>query len=336
MNNLHTWRRAGVVAAVATLGLTVSACAGSDDAGSGSTSAAKSIRLAAVLPNTSDPFFASISCGALDKAKELGVELKTYNSTTPDANTMSSNFQTALLGSPNGVLVSPFNNNQFIAQYKQQMAKGVPVVTQSSTDPQSEFKAIFSDTDTAPLAADVADLIPQGAGSMVFLGGAPGIPPLEQRTKPFVEAVAKQRSDLKALPTDYSGFDVNKTTTTVSSLILAHSDLKLVIAADGPDALGAAAAIKQADKAGKIALIAFDAVPGEVDALRAGTITALVAQNPTDIGAKSVQALVDYLKAHPNGGPVTPAGKEAVANKVITSKNVDDPATKPFLYRAGC
>ncbi|MFG0221372.1 substrate-binding domain-containing protein, partial [Streptococcus suis] len=76
---------------------------------------------------------------------------------------------------------------------------------------------------------------------------------------------------------------------------LAHPDLKLIIAADGPDGLGAAAAISQAGKAGQIALVAFDAVPGEVDALKAGTITALIAQNPTDIGAKSIDALVDYL-----------------------------------------
>jgi ribose transport system substrate-binding protein len=327
-------RRTTAVLTAAAIAFTAAACGSSSDADSSGETG--DIKLAAVLPNTSDPFWATISCGAEAKASELGVELKTYNSTSTDANTMASNFQTAQLGSPDGILVSPFNNNQFIAQYQTLMGKGVPVVTQTATDPPSEYKAIFSSSDTGPLVGDVADLIPQGSGSMVFLGGAPGIPPLEMRTQPFVDAVQDARSDLTALPVEYSGFDVNKATTTVSSLILAHPDLHLIIAADGPDGLGAAAAIKQAGKQGKIALIAFDAVPGEVDALRDGTISALIAQNPTEIGARSVEALVDYLKDNTAGGTVSPSDAEEIDNYVLTAENLDDPASEPYLYKAEC
>lgn len=326
---------------LAAAAVTVTAAAALTGCGASSTpsasgSGATDIRLAAVLPNTSDPFFATISCAAEAQAKTRGVELKTYNTTNTDANALATNFQTATLTQPNGILVTPFNNNQFLAQYTDLMSKGVPVVTGSPSEPQAEYKSIYSDTDTAPLAADIADLIPAGGGSMVFLGGAPGIPPLEQRTQPFVDAVTKAHPELAALPTEYSGFDVNKATTTVSALILAHPDLKLIIAADGPDGLGAAAAISQAGKAGQIALVAFDAVPGEVDALKAGTITALIAQNPTDIGAKSIDVLVDYLEAHPDGGAVSPDGTVAVPNKVLTKDTVGSPENAGFLYKASC
>jgi ribose transport system substrate-binding protein len=333
----HTTRRVAAASlAAAAVALLAGCASGGSPGGDSGTSTASDITLAAVLPNTSDPFFATISCAAQAEAQSRGVQLTTYNSTNTDANTIATNFQTATLADPDGILVTPFNNNQFIAQYQKLMQSGVPVVTGSGTDPQAEYKAIYSDTDTGPLAADIADLIPSGDGSMVFLGGAPGIPPLEQRTQPFVDAVQQANPQLTALPTDYSGFDVNKSTTSVSALILAHPDLKLIIAADGPDGLGAAAAISQAGKAGQIALVAFDAVPGEVDALKAGTISALIAQNPTEIGQKSVDALVDYLQAHPDGGPVSPDGTEAVANKVLTKDTVDAPENAGFLYSAGC
>jgi ribose transport system substrate-binding protein len=294
------------------------------------------IRIAAVLPNTSDPFFQTVSCGVEAKAAELGVELQTFNATTADTNTIASNFQTASLTSPDGMIVTPFNNNQFVAQYTQLMADGVPVVTGAGSDPQVDYKAISSDTDTAGFAEQVADLIPQGSGTMVYMGGAAGIAVLENRTLPFVNAVQEMRPDLTPLPPDYSGFDINKATTDASAIILANPDLKLIIAGTGPDGQGAAAAIQQAGKKGQITLIAFDAVPPEVDALRAGVITALIAQDPYNIGTSSVQAIVDYLTAHPDGGPVQPAGQEAIPNQLLTADNIDDPKNVNYLYRAEC
>jgi ribose transport system substrate-binding protein len=322
--------------AFATLAVMLAGCSSGSPSSPSGEPASSDVSLAVVLPNTSDPFFATISCGAEAKAEELGVEVGVFNSTNTDANTMSSNFQSALLTDPDGILVTPFNNNQFIAQYQTLMADGVPIVTGAGTEPQAEYLNVYSDTDTAPLAEELLPMIPEGAGSMVFLGGAPGIPPLEARTAPFVAAVQELRPDLTALPTDYSGFDTNKASTSVSSLILANPDLKLIIAADGPDGLGAAAAVEQAGKKGEIAVIAFDAVPGEVDALKAGTITALIAQNPTEIGARSIEALVEYLEEHPDGGAVSPSGSEAIANKVLTADDVDDPANAGYLYNATC
>lgn len=330
----HHARLAAGLATAATTVVLVAGC--SSPAPSGSDDPAADITIAGVYQNLSDPFWQTITCGAQARADELGVTLELYTSTDTDANAIASNFETALLGEPDGVIATPFNNNQFVAQYTQLMADGVPVVSGNGTDPQVEYKNIYSDTDTAGLAADVADLIPEGAGTMVVLGGAPGIPPLEGRTNPFIEAVQEMRSDLTPLPIDYSGFDVNKATADVAGLIIANPDLKLVIAATGPDGVGAAAAIEQAGKVGEITLIAFDAVPPEVDALRAGTITALIAQDPFSIGASSVDAIVDYLAANPDGGAVEPDGSEAIKNVLLTADTVDAPENANYLYKTSC
>jgi ribose transport system substrate-binding protein len=333
---IHSIRRTAVIAvATAAIGVTLLAGCSANPQPSASENDG-GYTIAAVFPNTADPFWQTITCGAAAKADELGVDLQQFNSTNIDTNTIAANFQSASLIGADAMIVNPFTNNQFIAQYQELMADGVPVVTSNGTDPQAEYMNVYSDADTAGFADEVADLIPEGAGTMVFMGGAPGIPPLESRTNPFYEAVQEMRTDLTPLPVEYSGFDINTATTDIASLIIANPDLKLIIASNGPDGVGAAAAIKQAGREGEIALIAFDAVPAEVDELRAGTISALIAQDPFAIGETSVQELVDYLDAHPDGGAVSPSGSKTIPSFLLTGDNIDDPDSEKYIYRASC
>lgn len=331
---INRTNRSVAFAMIATAGVVALAgctASGTPDAESSDTP----ITIAAVYPNTADPFWQTIACGAESRASELGVDLQQFNSTNTDTNTIASNFQSASLIGADAMIVNPFQNNQFVAQYGELMAAGVPIATSNGSDPQAEYITINSDGNTAGFAEELADVIPE-SGSMVYLGGAPGIPPLEKRTLPFVEAVKELRPGLTVLPDSFSGFDINKATTDVASMIIANPDLKLIIAAAGPDGVGAAAAIEQAGKVGEITLIAFDAVPPEVDALRAGTITALIAQDPFGIGSETVDALVDYLKANPDGGPVPFAEAKTIPSFVLTAENVDDPANAKYLYKAEC
>lgn len=331
--------------AAAAITATLAACSSASSSSSASDGAAgtspaatgsSSIHLAEVVANTSDPFFMSVQCASQQEAAALGVRLQTFNSTSTDTNTIADNFQSATLTKPQGIFTDPFDNNQFIAQYKTLMGDGVPVVTGNGTSPAQEYKYILSASDTARFAPQVLQNVPAGSGSMVYLGGAPGIPPLQSRTLPFVKAIESARPDLKVLPTEYSGFDVNKVTTDLSSILLANPDLKLIIAADGPDAQGAVAAIKAAGKAGKITLVAFDAIPTEVTALQQGTITDLIAQSPVAIGRDSIEALVSYLKAHPSGGAVAYAGTQAIPNQLLTKANLSSAANADYIYKASC
>jgi ribose transport system substrate-binding protein len=298
---------------------------------------AEAIRLAGVYEGLQDPFWTSVTCGAQEEAKARGVELKLYTNAAMDQAKTGANFESALLEKPNGLLLSPVNVNQFVPESQQLMKDGVPIVVSSPTDPRTEYQQVFSDTDTAKFAEQVLSLIPEGAGSMVVLGGAPGIPPLEARTNPFIEAIKKARPDLKPLETVYSFFDPNKVATDLTSLMLANPDLKLVIAAAGPEGFGAASALDKAGKVGQIGLIAFDAVPPEVDALKAGTIQALIAQNPIEIGRQQVGSVVDYLTANPGGGAVpTTAEPIGIPNQLLTAKNLDDPANADYIYKGAC
>jgi len=310
-----------------------------NNAGSSSgTSSASNITIAGVYGNSTDPFWATLACGAKQEAATLGVKYQPFASTTLDNSALSQNFSSAQLIKPNGIFANPANPNQFVTQYKTLMSSGVPVVTINSSNPPAQYKVVGTGTTgNSALLQQTAALVTADSGSMLVVNGIPGLVPVQVRLDPVVKAITTAHPGLKSLPTIYSGFDVNKATQAVSTDLIAHPDLKVIVAADGPDGQAAAAAVQQAGKAGKVTVIALDATPAEVTALKAGTITGLVAQSPQQIGQQQIKTLVDYIKAHPKGGAV-PAnvGAVNVPQNLLTKTNIDAPASSAWIYKASC
>ena len=87
-------------------------------------------------------------------------------------------------------------------------------------------------------------------------------------------------------------------------------------------------AAKTSGKAGKIKLVEFDAEPVEVQALRTGTIAALVAQDPYTIGNLGVQLAYKYVTGHRAGIQK----HYGTGEQIITRANVNNPAIRRFLY----
>jgi ribose transport system substrate-binding protein len=326
------------VATLTSVGL-LSACGSSSEspeAGASAPKSAAAVKLAAVFENTSDPFWNTVACGASAEATRLGADLKVYKSTTISATAMSSNLDSALLTKPEGLILSPFQTGQFAAKTRSLMQQGVPVVTFLDFTPATQLQTVTAAQDGGPFTEAFVEATGT-TGTVAVLAGAPGNPVMAERITPLVAGLKTSSPNVKVLPLNYTNFDVNKATQTISSLLVAHPDLKMVLAGSGPEGQGAAAAIDQAKQAGKVKLFAFDAVPPEVQALKSGTISALVAQPAAKVGAAQVKTLVDYLKAHPDGGPVTPVGQPmALGLKLLTKDNIDDPASQPYIYQGTC
>jgi ribose transport system substrate-binding protein len=335
----HNARRVAAVLSAATLALSISACGSDSDSGSasGSGGSAGDITIAGVYGLTVDPFWTSIGCGAKAKAEELGVTYKDFSTTSGDTAQFSQSFNSAAATNPSGMFVNPSNPDQLAAQYKQQMQKGVPIVTINGTSQPAQLKIVGTDVENLDFLEDLKALVPEGSGKLAVVNGIPGLPPVENRLNPVLDAVKEANPDLEELKPTYTQFDVNKATSAVNSLLIANPDLKVIIAADGPDGMAAAAAVDAAKKSGEVTIFALDAIPPEVEALKSGTITALIAQAPSQIGAKQLETLVTYLEDNPDGGPVEATDDfEGVPQKMLTADNIDDPENADWVYKAEC
>ena len=327
----------GVASVVAVVGL--AGCSGGTTGGGESAAPGDdAINLAGVVANATDPFWISVMCGADKAAADAGANLTWYTSPTTSADSMSQSFTSATLTDPDGMFLNPFQGTQFATQVGELMDDGVPVVTSTPLDPANQYTDIPLATDGSNFVDQFLEILPEGEGSMVALGGITGIPVLDATWQPLEDAVADQRPDITILPTEYTDFDVTKTTTIVSGLLLAHPDLTMIIASTGPEGQGAAAAVQQAGKAGEVAIWAYDAVPAEVDALKAGVITVLAAKPAQLMGSTSVEVLLDAIESNPDRDPLSTLepSLEALPLTIITKENVDSPEAQAALYKETC
>jgi ribose transport system substrate-binding protein len=298
--------------------------------------AAPKITVAAVFGGTYDSFWSSVACGAAAQAKAMGVTYKPFVTVASDDATLNQSFNSARLVNPNGIIINPLNPDMFATQQKAFLKKGVPVVTINGASTPAQYRVVGTAIGSAHLAG-IKALVPSGAGKIAIINGVPGLVPVDSRLNPVIEAVANANPRLLRLDPEYTFFDKNKASSATTALLVANPDIKVIIAGTGPDGEGVAAAVKAAGLAGKVTVIALDATPGEVSALRAGVISALVAQSPTRLGALQMKTVVDYLKKNPSGKAITPsATKIGVPQKLLTTANVGAAENKDWIYKTTC
>jgi ABC-type sugar transport system substrate-binding protein len=293
------------------------------------------IKLAGVLPTVSDPYYISIQCAATAAAKDAGATITWKTSTNTDTSSAQANFQAATLLNPDGLLVSSFDSGTFSSQVKTLMSQGVPVVAMDEPiTPATELQYVHAGADDQEFIDVIRGQL-KPTGSIGILSAIQGADWATQRWSPLTKILPP---GVQILTPQYDNVDRNKAAAATSAMIVAHPDLQAVLAVSGPEGEGAAAAVKEAGKQGSIKVFSYDATPGEVAALRAGTITALLAQPASDIGRVSVQSVLQAIKHRKSGSAIQPMSpqEQAIPLKVITADNINDPATAPYLYQTHC
>jgi ribose transport system substrate-binding protein len=301
--------------------------------------ASEPIRIVGVYRNTADAYWVTAICAASKEAKRLGVTLDVYSIATNDNTQLSQVLDTALLTKPQGLLFAPADPKTFSTKIAEIMAQGIPVIGESPQEPDTMWKIIQTSQDGSLYKDDIIAMIKDVEGTAVVLNGLPAASASweTQRYGAIQEALSAANPRLIWLPELLDNFDVTKGTQLIGATLLAHPDLKVIIASSGPGGQAAAAAVKQAGLSGKIMVIGFDAVPAEIAALKDGTITFLGAQGPGEVAAAQVRALVDYIKANPDGGAVTPTHKtDYLPLGLLTKDNVGDPKMVNYIYSSKC
>lgn len=323
-------------AIAATAALALTGCANTTDAGE---SSEKTVRLSGVAFNATDPYWITLMCGATEAANDAGSNIEWFAGNTSAVAEQQTNFDAALLKSPDAVVIGAVQPEPFSAQVEQTMTEGIPVVAVNSpVAPDTAYQTIQSSTDNAEFIDYVVGDIGT-SGSIGILAGVPGdIPVLLSRWEPLVEQLGKTAPDLKVLDVQYDDFDRNKATRVAAALITGNPDLKAIYAISGPEGEGAAAAVEEAGKSGEIKVYAYDATPGEVDALRNGSISALLAQPAKNMGYRAAEAAIEAVAASERESTLSAQAipSEDLPLRVLTADNIDDEASAGYIYSTSC
>ena len=330
-------RRTWIAAACAAiLALGVAAC-GSDDSstssgsssGSSSSSAKKNYKMTLIAGVKGDEFYITMNCGAQAKAKELGVTLDFQGPDKFDAGLQTPVVNAVAAKKPDAVLVAPTDTKAMYAPIKQLSDNGAKVALVDTTLEQADFAVsqIASDNEGGgKAAADTLAKLIGGKGKVFVVNVKPGISTTDARGKGFEEGA--KAAGLTYVGQEFDDDDPSKAAAVTKAALAKNPDLKGIFATNLFSAEGAATGIREAGKLGQVKIVGFDAGPKQVEDLKKGTVQALIAQKPAEIGADGVEQAYNALTGK------STEKKIGTGFTSITKDNLTE--NQDALYKAAC
>jgi len=274
-------------------------------------------------------FYQQMICAAQTAATAGGADFKYYEPTKFDVGIQTSMINSIAATHPDAVVVAPDDPVASYAPLEALHKAGVKIVVVDGTLKNTSIAAaeVLSDNRAGGLAAGkLMNNLVGKAGPVLAIANVPGNPVQLERVKGFAEAVSVKKG-MKPLPVQYSKYDTNRVASIVSATLQAHPDLVGIFTTAGIDASGVATALKEAGKTGTVRLITYDALPSEVQSLKAHQVDGLIAQRPAAEGTIGVERALEAL----NGKTSTP---KVIRTGVvgITRGNLSQPTVRAALY----
>lgn len=326
MRSSTTSTALAAVGLLATAGL--AACGSDDD---GSSSSGDDVEIAFVQGVAGDEFYISMECGIKAEAEKVGATVEVQGPQEFDPTLQQPLIDSVVATQPDALLVAPTDVTALQAPLEAAANAGIEVVLVDTTveDPSFAVSQIASDNFGGGEAAFKAlqKLNPEG-GKLLVISVDPGISTTDARAEGFDQAVAEDPS-FENLGVQYSHNQPAEAARLVTAALQKDPDIVGIFAANLFAAEGSATGVRQAGAENQVSIVGFDAGPDQVQQLRDGTVQALIAQSPAEIGAKGVQQAMAAI----NGEDTEP--KIQTGFTIVTKKNLEGEA-KDALYQSSC
>ena len=325
------------LAIAATLALSACSTSSPTNGSSSSVNANGELKISLLTTYNGLPFYTAMQCGAQDAAKKLGHVTVTADGPSRGMNAADQLpvLEGVVNRQPDGLIFVPADPVAMLAPVQSAISAGIPVVTADAILSKKVAIAQFHGDNKAggKLAADeMTKLVNGESGKILVLDNRPGLPVTNERAEGFIDAIKSTDPKLQVLPTQYFEDDPNKAATIVQSSMQANPDIVGIFTTAEAGAMGAVSGLEGVNGADKVSVIAYDAGPTLVQALKAGTLKALIAQGSYQQGYQALTALVDTIR---KDGKKVPFDK-VIKNVLVTKQNVSDPEVAKSLYPNKC
>lgn len=321
-----------VISAVAclTLGATITACSSGSGPAPSAGASGGSKKVALVLGVKGSPFYSAMACGAKAKAKQLGLDLSVSAGDEFSADAQVPVINAVTAAKPAVAAVVPTDATALIQPLTALTSAGTKLMTvdQVLADPKLAKSQIVTDNEKGGrMAADEMNKLTGGKGKVLVITQPPGSSAQDARTSGFSKEL-KKYPGITYLGAQYQSDDPQKAAQIITSTLAAHPDLTGVFSTNDQGAIGALTGLKQAGATKKVHLVAYDAASAEVAALKNGTLSALIAQNPVQEGEVAMESADKLIK-----GTAVPATQ--LTELVVIGPGQDAMADK-YEYKSSC
>ncbi len=228
-----------------------------------------------------------------------------------------------------GVLLAPLDDKALVPSLERLDAAGIPcVIFDSGVDSDKYVSFVATDNyKGGTLAAKRMGQILGGSGKIAVIKYAPGSASTTKRENGFIETIENEFPNIEITDTKYGQDTVETALQAAEDILTKNPDIDGIFACNESTSVGTLRALESRGKAGQIKMIGFDTSKPLINALRAGSIDSLVAQNPYKMGYEGLRILVDHIK-----GKQVPA-KTDTGVTLVTAENVDEPDIQSILIQ---
>jgi ribose transport system substrate-binding protein len=277
---------------------------------------------------TGAPYWIDSKNGLRDKAEELGVEANFIGPPTVDVNAQIDEVKRAIARQVDGIIMVPMADAVTPA-INQAIAAGIPVVCVDADAPSSQrYSFIGTGNHNAGYQGgeELARLL--GGQGEVALLSIPGQDNLARRLKGYEDALAKHPG-IKIVQIGNDHGSQTEAEKECRSLIQVYPNLSGFGCVEAGGGQGAAVAVKQAGKVGKIKIVAMDRDEATLQFIQEGVVDASIAQRTYTMSYLALQMLYDLRNERikftddwrkPQVNPLPPGVD--TGSFVITKKNV--------------
>ena len=249
-----------------------------------------------------DQFFRLILFGMRDAATKNGAELLEANSDgKPDKEVQLIN--TYIANNVDAIVISPLSAKASVSALTRAREKGIVVVTYNTTV-ESDVPASFVESDQTDLGASTGKAARAyvesklgGKANIAIISGRSQVP--EQNNM----RIGGFQSEITKLPgvkivADQDAWLAEQAVKKVGDILTANPNVDIIWAANEGGTVGAVMAVKNAGKAGKVAVFGTDNSEQLSNFLLDDDhiLQAVTGQRPFDIGSKAVEAAINVLK----------------------------------------
>lgn len=287
-------------------------------------------RVIAVVPKSnSHMFWQTVRAGAKAAGREFGVEIVWNGAASEtDYSRQIQIVDSMIARRVDGLAVAASDRTALNNSLARAAAAGIPVaVFDSGVDSEDYTTFVATDNyEAGKLAArKLAELIGE-KGKIAIVLHAPGSYSSMERERGFDDAIAAEFPGITVVARQFGMSDRARAMAVTENIVTAHPDLAGLFASAEPSSVGAALAVRSRGLTGKLRIVAFDAAEATIEDLKAGTVDALVAQDPFRIGYQAVRALVERL----NGN--TPPRRIDLGARAVTRADLSVPEVRALLF----
>ncbi len=327
-----------LVAAIAlvagVLGLVAGRATGTADgggSGGGGGGEASGKRIDVIIKASDSSFWQVMLAGAKQAGGDFGIDVSTFGPTSEtNIDEQVQLMENSISRGVDGIVIAPNSSsalNSAIDRAREAGIKVITVDTRATTESEGFIGTnnVKAGSEGGEKMCEFLKGLNRTNGAVLVESSVAGIQSLVDREAGFRQGLAQGCPNVDASLQRYNNNDINTAASQVNDALTANPNLLAVFASNNTSGIGAARAIQDNDAADRIPVVAFDSDPQENAALAAGTIDALVVQNPYFFGYQGVLSASMATIGRIPPGDLDPGAV------VATKDNMEEPEVKALL-----